>query len=98
MAEAVPRAEIDAAYYEVSVISSRLKARARMITSKARDITESIDNLLGLAKEKAETGATTQIVTDLKCYTTSLKALDPSVRDAIRKLEDLCDKVEALIL
>jgi phage host-nuclease inhibitor protein Gam len=98
MTEEVARAEVDAAYYEVSTISTRLKARARMITSKARDITESIDNVLGLAKEKAETGATTQTITELKNYSASLKALDSQIRETIRKLEDLCDKVEALIL
>ena len=98
MSEQVPRAEIDAAFYEVSSSSTRLKARIRMITSKSKDLVESIDNLLGFAKEKAETEATRQTVTDLKNYASTLKALDPSIRDVVRKLEDLCDKVEALIL
>jgi methyl-accepting chemotaxis protein len=98
MSVEVPRAEVDAAYYDVSTIVTRLKARAKMVASKARDITESLDNVLGFAKERSEAGATTQIVTELKNYSSALKALDPSIREVIRRLEDLCDKVEALIV
>jgi ABC-type transporter Mla subunit MlaD len=98
MSQEVARAEVDAAYYEVSTTITRLKARAKMITSKARDITESLDNVLGFAKERSEAGATTQTITELRNYSSALKALDPQIREVIRRLEDLCDKVEALIL
>jgi hypothetical protein len=93
----ITEAEIASAIALVTSVANKIKTRARLTTSKARDLVDVADALITSAKEYADLPPTDALMSSLKTVASRLNDLVSNVNDINVKLEDASDKLNAIV-
>lgn len=97
MEETVTPAEIQIAFSQVNKTIQTLKGRTRLLGVKVKDIEEDLSALSSTLADLAQLPPTKDILQTLISYEPKVRPFLTDIRNAIRSLETISDKIEDLI-
>lgn len=97
MTTPIAPAEVELAANQVRRTIDNIRGRNRLLAIKVRDISDTLDSIWGVVKDLTERIPTKELVDTINSYNTKLTPIVGDLRNLIRTLESICDKLEEMI-
>jgi hypothetical protein len=88
---------IEEAITTVKMETSKIKTRARLCSTKVKDILDDIDQLEKYLEERKGEPATVDLMNYILSLAPKVRAFVPAIRQIVSSLEQISDKLEELI-